>query len=220
MRQRTQWDSGSRFRSFNEAVEGDLEVSMRPWKWHRHLQWDCGSGFGSFNETKESIQKNFNNIFLYRKVVFSKNLCLKKFGFRGINETVEADLAVSMKPRKWIQWSQRDRGSRFSGVNETAEVDSAVSLWNPLWHSRSPCENEYWLSIPLKGYYSKNKYIQKHYIHIVTRRQKCARGTPAKKVGFRSLIDTAEANFGDFRIEFLSEFEAICETALACESGP
>jgi hypothetical protein len=46
------------------------------------------------------------------------------------------------------------------------------------------------------------------------------RRTTAKKVGFRGLIDTAEADFGDFRIEFLDEFEAICETALACKSGP
>jgi hypothetical protein len=45
-------------------------------------------------------------------------------------------------------------------------------------------------------------------------------GNSAKKVGFRGLIDTAEADFGDFRIEFLGEYEPICETALACESGP
>jgi hypothetical protein len=42
-------------------------------------------------------------------------------------------------------------------------------------------------------------------------------GTPAKKVSYGGLIDTAEADFGDFRIEFPGEFEAICETALACE---
>jgi hypothetical protein len=29
-----------------------------------------------------------------------------------------------------------------------------------------------------------------------------------------------EANFGDFRIEFLGEFEPICKTSLAHESGP
>jgi hypothetical protein len=46
------------------------------------------------------------------------------------------------------------------------------------------------------------------------------KGNYSKKVGFRGLIDTAEADFDDFQIEFLGEFEAICETALACESGP
>jgi hypothetical protein len=39
------------------------------------------------------------------------------------------------------------------------------------------------------------------------------KGNSSKKFGFHSLIDTAEADFGDFRIEFLGEFEAICETA-------
>jgi hypothetical protein len=32
-------------------------------------------------------------------------------------------------------------------------------------------------------------------------------------VGFRGLIDTAEADFDYFQIEFLGEFEAICEKA-------
>jgi hypothetical protein len=59
--------------------------------------------------------------------------------------------------------------------------------------------------------------MHNHYIRIVTRKRKCLSGTPAKKGCFRGLIDNAEADFGDFRIEFLSEFEAC---ALACESGP
>jgi hypothetical protein len=41
-----------------------------------------------------------------------------------------------------------------------------------------------------------------------------------KKVGFRGLYQTAEADFDDFRLDFLGEFEAIFETALAHESGP
>jgi hypothetical protein len=43
---------------------------------------------------------------------------------------------------------------------------SAVSYRppNPLWHRGSLRESENWLSVPLKGYYSKNKYICKHYI--------------------------------------------------------
>jgi hypothetical protein len=39
-------------------------------------------------------------------------------------------------------------------------------------------------------------------------------GNSSKKVCFRGLIETTEADFGDF------DFEAICETALACESEP
>jgi hypothetical protein len=41
-----------------------------------------------------------------------------------------------------------------------------------------------------------------------------------KKVGFRGLYQTAEADFDDFRLEYLGEFEFIFETALARESGP
>jgi hypothetical protein len=32
-----------------------------------------------------------------------------------------------------------------------------------------------------------------------------------KKVGFRCVIDKAGSNFGDFQIDFLGEYEAICE---------
>jgi hypothetical protein len=42
----------------------------------------------------------------------------------------------------------------------------------------------------------------------------------SKKVGFRGLYRTAEADFDNFRLNFLGEFEAIFETALAHESGP
>jgi hypothetical protein len=38
--------------------------------------------------------------------------------------------------------------------------------------------------------------------------------------GFCGLYETAEADFDDFRLDFLGEFEAIFETALAHESGP
>jgi hypothetical protein len=69
-----------------------------------------------------------------------------------------------MRPRKRIQRCQWDCGSRFSG---------SMRPQNPLWHRGSPQENEYRLSLPLKGYYSKNKYIQKHNILIVARKRKC-----------------------------------------------
>jgi hypothetical protein len=41
------------------------------------------------------------------------------------------------------------------------------------------------------------------------------KGNSSKKAAFRSLINTTEADVGDFRIEFLGEFEAKCEMALA-----
>jgi hypothetical protein len=46
------------------------------------------------------------------------------------------------------------------------------------------------------------------------------KGNSNKKVGFRVLYETAEADFDDFQLDFLGEFEAIFETALAHESGP
>jgi hypothetical protein len=46
------------------------------------------------------------------------------------------------------------------------------------------------------------------------------KGNSSNKSWLPGLIDTAEADFGDFWIEFIGESEAICETALDCESGP
>jgi hypothetical protein len=37
--------------------------------------------------------------------------------------------------------------------------------------------------------------------------------------GFSDVIDTAETDFRDFRRDYLGEYEAICETVLACEVG-
>jgi hypothetical protein len=44
-------------------------------------------------------------------------------------------------------------------------------------------------------------------------------GTLTKYFVFRGLIETAESDFGDFRIDFLGEYEALCKTALGRESG-
>jgi hypothetical protein len=66
---------------------------------------------------------------------FQHKTMLKKFGFWGLNEASEADSVVSadaMRPR------------------------------NHLWHRGSLRKTDYWLSISLKGYYTKNKYIHKH----------------------------------------------------------
>jgi hypothetical protein len=37
--------------------------------------------------------------------------------------------------------------------------------------------------------------------------------------GFSGVIDTAEPDFGDFRSDYLGEYEGIFETGLACYSG-
>jgi hypothetical protein len=42
----------------------------------------------------------------------------------------------------------------------------------------------------------------------------------SKKISFSGLYQTAEANFDDFRLDFLTEFESIFKTALANEYGP
>jgi hypothetical protein len=55
-----------------------------------------------------------------------------------------------------------DRESSFRGL-------IAESFMTP----QSLRENEYWLSVPLKGYYSKNKYICKYYILTAIRKRKC-----------------------------------------------
>jgi hypothetical protein len=39
-------------------------------------------------------------------------------------------------------------------------------------------------------------------------------------LGFNGVNDPAETDFDDFRSDYLGEYEAICETALARESGP
>jgi hypothetical protein len=36
------------------------------------------------------------------------------------------------------------------------------------------------------------------------------------KIGFSGVNDTAETDFGVFRSDYLGEYEAICETVLAC----
>jgi hypothetical protein len=46
------------------------------------------------------------------------------------------------------------------------------------------------------------------------------KGNSNKKIGFCGLYETAEADFDDFRLDFLGEFEAIFEAALAHESRP
>jgi hypothetical protein len=37
--------------------------------------------------------------------------------------------------------------------------------------------------------------------------------------GFSGVNDTAETDFGDFRSDYLGEYDAICKTVLACKAG-
>jgi hypothetical protein len=38
--------------------------------------------------------------------------------------------------------------------------------------------------------------------------------------GFCGIIDPAETDFCNFRIDFIGEYDAKCETNLGCEPGP
>jgi hypothetical protein len=146
------------FRSLNVTAEAASAVSMWPRKQLPRFQWDRGI-----------LIKNFSIIFLRQIGSFQHKTMSEKFGSLGFNETAEADSAVSIRPRKHIQWSQWDRRSGFGCFNETAEADLAVSmrLRNPWWHRGSLRENEYWPSIPLKGYYrtaKTNTYVNITYL--------------------------------------------------------
>jgi hypothetical protein len=41
-----------------------------------------------------------------------------------------------------------------------------------------------------------------------------------KKIGSNGLIKTVKSDFGDFWINYFDKYEAVCEKALAYESGP
>jgi hypothetical protein len=66
--------------------------------------------------------------------------------FSGLNETAEADSAVSIRPRKPYQ-------NTIFLIRKTTETDSAVSIrpQNPLWNSDSLRKIDYRLPFPLKG---------------------------------------------------------------------
>jgi hypothetical protein len=75
--------------------------------------------------------------------------------------------------------------------------------------------------VPIKGDpLQKIHIIGKHYIHIVNRKHKYNRRPLKKNFCFRGLIETAKADFGNLRVEYICEFEPLCETAFARESGP
>jgi hypothetical protein len=67
------------------------------------------------------------------------------------------------------------------------------------------------LHFPLKAIFSKKTQV--------TGKHKLKGVFISKKVGFHSLIEIAEADFGNFRTKYLGENEAIFEMALANGSG-
>jgi hypothetical protein len=58
-----------------------------------------------------------------------------------------------------------------------------------------------WVNIPIRCNYFK---------------QKKSYGILNFIFGFSGVNDTAETDFGDFRNDYLGEYDAICETVLAC----
>jgi hypothetical protein len=148
---RFQCNRRSRFRSFNETAEADLAVSLRPRKRLPRFQWDCGIWFGGFIETAEvasmvsmrprkqlwRIQLDCGiliktYIIFPRKGSFQHKTMFKtvwlwrdcRSGFSGINETVEADSAVSMRQRKRLLLSQWDCGI----LCDTAEALAKMNI--------------------------------------------------------------------------------------------
>jgi hypothetical protein len=47
-------------------------------------------------------------------------------------------------------------------------------------------------------------------------KQKKVRGCLDLIYSFSGVNDTAETDFGDFRIDYLGEYDVICKTVLAC----
>jgi hypothetical protein len=109
-------------------------------------------------------------------------------------------------------------GLKFQQWNDTAETVSAVSMtplkfgWQPL-KPKNDFESPYLI---LKRTSSKTiscVNIPKRYNNF---KQKKGYGLLNFIFGFSGVIDTAETNFGDFWSNHLGEYEAICETVLAC----
>jgi hypothetical protein len=94
--------------------------------------------------------------------------------------------------------------SVFSAFNEATEADSVISM--------RPRKRLPWFQLDRwSGFRGINEAV------IVTIENVNIKGELQQK---SRLIGTTEADFDDFRIEFLGEFKAICETALARESIP
>jgi hypothetical protein len=85
----------------------------------------------------------------------------------------------------------------FSGVIDTAETISTVSM--------------------LYEYFKQEKVGGRPDLMSTLSKKKFGGGPdPDLIFGFSGVIGTAESDFDDFRSEYLGEYEAICETVLAC----
>jgi hypothetical protein len=142
------------FRGFNESVEADLVVSMRPWKQIRQFYWDRGSSFSGFSETEEADsavsmkpQKSLGKWFL---ALNSHKEGSFQYIFHGLTATAEFSMTpekdlgkwlLALNSRKkgsfqhklcikkvWLMRSQWDSRSGFGGLNDTAKANSAVSM--------------------------------------------------------------------------------------------
>jgi hypothetical protein len=70
--------------------------------------------------------------------------------------------------------------------------------------------------LPFKGKYTKNISMATIPLLYKYLKQKKVGGYLALIFGFSSVNDTAETVFGDFRSDYLGEYDAICKTVLAC----
>jgi hypothetical protein len=194
-------------RSLNETAGSVSAVSLRPQDWFPRSHWDHGIRSRGLIETAEYLTK----MLMSNPAVSMRprNPILRSHWYRGIRtlQTIISIFSAKTKPHNFscrIPRSQWDRGVGFPGLNETAGSASAVSMrpgdriprshWKILCTAGILTKNEYWFSFPLKGNHCKNQYICKHCIHCI------------------HCIETAESDFGDFRIDFLGEYEAICKT--------
>jgi hypothetical protein len=97
----------------------------------------------------------------------------------------------------------------FSGVIDTAEIDMRIrsKVSGVSMKPKNDFESPYLI---LKRTSSKTISYD-----VITLSKK-SYGILNFIFGFSSVIDTAETDFGDFRSDYLGEYEAICETVLAC----
>jgi hypothetical protein len=126
----------------------------------------------------------------------------------GVNETAKAAWTVSMtllrQPLR-IQLCKLDSKSRGrSGVNDTAEA-----IW--LHWFRGPRIRE--ALAAFKRNINKKNYIVMYFAMTITITQKY-RGYLMIVLGLSSIIDTTEAKIGDFEVEYLRQFQSICNKAL------
>jgi hypothetical protein len=90
-------------------------------------------------EFKGTVSRDFRPSFFTYGFEFTEKFDseIAKIGFRGLIETVDADSAASLKPRKQTISNEYLEFLRKKALNETVEAVSAVSLrlLNPLLRS-------------------------------------------------------------------------------------